>query len=60
MDTLLFSLNAVLPILLLLGLGYILKRTHFLDEHFLQVGNKFVFRIARVRGRIGGRADSAG
>ncbi len=46
MDTLLFSLNAVLPILLLLGLGYILKRTHFLDEHFLQVGNKFVFRIA--------------
>ncbi len=46
MDTILFSLNAVLPILLLIGLGYILKRFHFLDKHFLQIGNKFVFRIA--------------
>ncbi len=46
MDTLLFSLNAVLPILLLISFGYLLKRIKFLDEHFLQVGNKFVFRIA--------------
>jgi len=46
MSTLLFGLNAVLPILLLIGLGYILKRIHFLDEHFLAVGNKFVFFVA--------------
>ncbi|XMB71866.1 AEC family transporter [Mycoplasmatota bacterium WC30] len=46
MDTFLFSLNAVLPILILIGFGYVLKRIKFLDEHFLQVGNKFVFRIA--------------
>jgi len=46
MDTLIFSLNAILPILLLISLGYILKRTHFLDERFLQIGNKFVFRVA--------------
>lgn len=46
MDTLIFSLNAVLPILILIGFGYWLKRIGFLDEHFLQIGNKFVFRIA--------------
>ena len=46
MDTLLFALNAVLPILLLISFGYILKKFKFFDEHFLQVGNKFVFRVA--------------
>jgi len=46
MDTLIFSLNAVLPILILIGFGYWLKRIGFLDEHFLQIGNKFVFRVA--------------
>ncbi len=46
MDTLLFALNAVLPILLLLAFGYILKRVKFLNENFLQIGNKFIFRIA--------------
>lgn len=46
MDTLWFSLNAVLPILALITLGYILKRVKFVDENFLKIGNKFVFRIA--------------
>lgn len=46
MDTLWFSLNAVLPILALITLGYVLKRVKFVDEHFLKIGNKFVFRIA--------------
>lgn len=46
MDTLIFSLNAVLPILLLISFGYILKRLRFFDERFLQIGNKFVFRVA--------------
>ncbi len=46
MEILLFALNAVLPILTLIGLGYLLKRVGFLNEEFLRVGNKFVFRIA--------------
>ena len=46
MDTLLYSLNAVLPILILIGIGYLLKKFKFFDENFLQIGNKFVFRIA--------------
>jgi len=46
MDTLLFALNAVLPILFLITFGYVLKRTKFFNDNFLAVGNKFVFRIA--------------
>lgn len=45
MDTLLFALNAVLPILLLIALGYILRRLGFVNENFLKIGNKFTFRI---------------
>ena len=46
MDTFWFALNAVLPILILIGLGYLLKRIGFVNEDFLKIGNKFVFRIA--------------
>jgi len=46
MDTLLFALNAVLPLLLLIGLGYLLSRIGFLSEEFLVYANRFVFRIA--------------
>ncbi|MDD3113918.1 MAG: AEC family transporter [Candidatus Izemoplasmatales bacterium] len=45
-DTLLYALNAVLPLLLLIGLGYGLRRLHFLTDSFLEVANKFVFHIA--------------
>ena len=37
--------NAVLPIVLLILLGYWLKRIGFLTEEFIKVGNKFVFRV---------------
>ncbi len=46
MDTLIFSLNAVLPILVLMSLGYILKRIGLLNKSFLETANKFVFRVA--------------
>lgn len=45
MDTLLFAINAILPIILLIVLGYILKRIKFLSEDFFRKGNKFVFRV---------------
>ena len=38
--------NAVLPIVLLILLGYILKRIGFLTAEFLTVGNRLVFRVA--------------
>ncbi len=39
------ALNAVVPIILLIGLGYILRQKHFLTDGFLQVGNKLVFKL---------------
>lgn len=37
--------NALLPIILLIFLGYLLKRGGFLSEDFLKVGNKLVFKV---------------
>lgn len=45
MDIFMFALNAILPILLLILLGYLLKRMHFLEEGWFQKGNKFIFRV---------------
>lgn len=46
MDDILFSLNAVLPLLLLIAVGYIVRRLNVVNDAFLEVGNHFVFRIA--------------
>jgi len=45
MDTLLFALNAILPIILLILLGYLLKKKNFLDEGWFKKGNKLIFRV---------------
>ena len=45
MGTLIFSLNAVLPIILLVALGYLLNRIKILSDDFLNVGNKLVFKL---------------
>ncbi|MDE6583880.1 MAG: AEC family transporter [Anaeroplasmataceae bacterium] len=45
MEQLLFTLNAILPIILPILLGYGLKRLHFFSEQFLTEANKLVFRI---------------
>ena len=39
------AVNAVVPILLLILLGYFLRRIGFLSESFLSVGNKLVFKV---------------
>lgn len=44
-DSLLFSANAVLPIVLVIALGYVLKRIGMLTQPFLDVGNKLTFRV---------------
>ena len=41
-----FAVNAIFPIILLILLGYFLKRTRFFSEDFLNTANKFVFRAA--------------
>ncbi len=45
MDSLLFAINAVLPIILTVALGYFLKKVGFINETFAKMGNKLVFRI---------------
>ena len=46
MENLLFSLNAVLPLLLLITAGYIIARLNIVSARFLGEANRFVFRVA--------------
>ena len=39
------AINAVLPIVLLIGLGYGLRRSNFITEEFVKIGNKLVFNV---------------
>lgn len=39
------AVNAVLPIILLILLGYALKRIKLLNKEFLKIGNKLVFKV---------------
>ena len=45
MEALIFSANAVLPIIFLIVLGYCLKRIGMLSKAFLDVGNRLTFRV---------------
>lgn len=46
MNSLIFAFNAIMPIILLIVLGYILTKAGFLTNEFLKIGNKFVFNVA--------------
>ena len=43
-NDLLFSCNVVVPIFLLIVLGYVLTRVKLWDEHFLKVANNVCFK----------------
>ncbi len=45
MEQLLFSLNATIPIFLVMVLGYLLKAIHMMDEPFVKTLNRFNYRI---------------
>ena len=45
MDSLLFAINAVAPIILMVAIGYILKRLGFMTKDFAKAANKLVFRL---------------
>lgn len=44
-DIFIFSLNAIMPIICIILLGYFLKYIGFLTKDFLKIGNKLVFRL---------------
>ena len=45
MESLIFAVNAVLPIILMVALGYTLKRVGFMNGDFAKMANRLVFRI---------------
>ncbi|MGN0376857.1 MAG: AEC family transporter [Suilimivivens sp.] len=45
MENLIFSLNATIPIFLVMVIGYVLKNLNFLDESFVKTLNSFNFKI---------------
>ncbi|MBE5927286.1 MAG: AEC family transporter [Lachnospiraceae bacterium] len=45
MDSLIFSLNATMPVFLVMVVGYILKQIGMLSEEFVKCTNKFVFVV---------------
>lgn len=44
-DNLIFSLNATIPIFLMMVVGYLLKRFNVLDKHTTDILNKLVFKL---------------
>ncbi len=45
LNILVTAINAILPIVLLIVLGYVLKRVKFLSREFLKIGNRLVFKF---------------
>lgn len=45
MDNLIFSLNATLPVFLVIVMGYILNRKRMFNEGFISAANKFTFKV---------------
>ncbi len=45
MDSLIFALSAVAPIVLMVVVGYVLKSIGMMDEKFSKMANKLVFRV---------------
>lgn len=45
MDSLIFSINAVMPLFLLVILGYVLKQIGMFTDEWLTVANKFSFKV---------------
>ena len=45
LEIFLTTINAVLPIVLLILLGYLLRRVNVLNDNFVKVGNGFVFKV---------------
>lgn len=45
-DVFLFTVNCIMPVILIMVLGYILKQKGFFTSEFLKIGNKTVFYVS--------------
>ncbi len=46
MDNFLFAINAVLPLFLVVAVGYFIRAIRLVDDHFLEAANQFCFKVA--------------
>lgn len=46
MESLIFSLNATVPIFLTMVVGYLLKQCKMVDDHFVKILNSFNFKVS--------------
>lgn len=46
LDIFIFSVNAIMPLICIILLGYFLKQKGFFNKEFLKYGNKLVFRVS--------------
>ena len=59
MDSFLYSINATVPIFLVMIVGWVIKQLGVIDDHFANVANKYVFKVA-LDGLPGGKERSGG
>ena len=45
-DNFIFTINAVLPVFIMISLGYAFKRINLINENFISTANKFVYMAA--------------
>ena len=46
MDNFIYSLNATMPVFLVMLLGWLLKRRNFITDEFVSIADKVVFKVA--------------
>ena len=46
MDNFLFAINAVIPLFLVVAVGYFVRAIRLVDDHFLEMANQFCFKVA--------------
>ena len=46
MDSFIYSINATVPVFLVMVLGSVIKKIGIIDEHFANVANRYVFKVA--------------
>lgn len=45
MSSFIFAFNSLMPIILLIGFGFLLYKFNFLNDNFVNIGNKLVFKF---------------
>ncbi len=46
MDSFIYSINSTVPIFLVMIVGWVIKKLGVIDDHFANVANKYVFKVA--------------